>query len=107
MVLLTVLKKKHSLKDVNNLPLIKRVRTETGQLKEYVRILTSKRTEEMPLEELRGHFEGITGEDSRDILKMCDMDFTGDSYILLLHHTIKFATKGSRIARGTFIFIAA
>ena len=27
----------------------------------------------MPLEELRGHFEGITGEDSRDILKMCDL----------------------------------
>ena len=93
MVLPTVLKKKHSLKDVNILILIKRVRTETGQPKEYARILTSKRTEEMPLEELRGHFEGITGEDSRDILKMCDLDFTGDSRRLLLHHTIKFANE--------------
>ena len=65
MVLQTVLKKKHSLKDVNILPLIKRVRTETGQPKEYACILSSKRTEEMHLEELRGHFEGLTGEDSR------------------------------------------
>ena len=85
--------KQHSLKDVNILPLIKWVRTETGQPKDYARILTSKRTEEMPLEEPRGHFEGITGEDSRDILKICDLDFTGDSHRLLLHHTIKFANE--------------
>ena len=66
---------------------------ETGQPKEYAHVLTLKRTEEMPLEELCGNFEGITGKDSQNILKMCDLVYTGESHRLLLHHTIKHANE--------------
>ena len=50
MVLPTTIKRKHSLKDINILPLIKKVRAEAGQrVPEYARMQMSKRTEEMPL----------------------------------------------------------
>ena len=69
MVLPTALKRKLSLKDVNILPLMKKVRAEVGQrVAEYARMQVSRRTEEMPLEELKrtflrpylGRFEGYT-----------------------------------------------
>ena len=93
MVLPTILKKRHSLKDRNILPLIKKVKGEASSPTEYARVQTSKRTEEMPLEELKGLFDGITGEDAREILKMCEKDFTPESMRLLLHHTIIFANE--------------
>ena len=69
MVLSTTLKRKHSLKDINILPLIIKSQAEAGQrVPEYARMQVSKQTEEMPLKELKGHFEGLTGEDSKEIL---------------------------------------
>ena len=69
MVLPTTLKRKHSLKDINILPLIKKVRAEAGQrVPEYARVQVSKRTEEMPLEELKGH--AFQDELSRDIASL-------------------------------------
>ena len=50
MILPTTIKRKHSVKDINILPLIKKVRAEAGRrVPEYARMEVSKRTEEMPL----------------------------------------------------------
>ena len=92
MVLPTTLKRKHSLKGINILPLIKKVRAEAGQrVPEYARMQVSKQTEEMPLEELKGHFGGLTGEDSREILKLCDLEYLAENMRCLVHHSIMFA----------------
>ena len=94
MVLPTTLKRKHSLKDITILPLIKKVRTEAGQrVPEYARVQVSKRTEKMPLEELKGHFDGLTGEDSREILKICDLEYLAENMRCLVHHSIMFANE--------------
>ena len=47
----------------------------------------SKRTEEIPLEELKGHFDGLTGEDSREILKLCDLEYSAENMRCLVHHS--------------------
>ena len=94
MVQPTTLKRKHSLKDVNILPLIKRIRAEADQrIAEYARIQVAKRTEETPAEELKGHFEGLTGEDAKDFLTMCGLDYTAENLRILVHHTIIFANE--------------
>ena len=38
-------------------------------------------------------FEGITGESAKEMLKICDLDYTGDSLRLLLLHTIMFTNE--------------
>ena len=42
---------------------------------------SSNETEEMPAEELKGHFDGLTGEDAKDIFKLCDFDIKTQSKI--------------------------
>lgn len=52
-----------------------------------------KRSEEVPLEEFKGLFDGRMGKDAMQILNMCKKDFTPKSMRPLLHHTIIFAYK--------------
>ena len=53
----------------------------------------SKRTEEMPLEELKGHFDGLAREDSREILKLCDLEYSAENMRCLVQHSIMFANE--------------
>ena len=41
----------------------------------------------MPLEELKGHFDGLMGEDSREILKLCDLEYLAENMRCLVHHS--------------------
>ena len=65
----------------------------------------------MQLEELKGLFDGITGEEAREILKMCEKDFTPEFMRLLLHHTIIFANefgqlKGQAVQEVSFFLLS-
>ena len=96
MVLPTTLKRRHSLKGGNILPIIKKLRQGDGNPKEYARVTAGRRTEDMALEDLKVHFENITGEDPREILRMAAKDYTLQEMRLLLHHTIIQANEAGQ-----------
>ena len=55
------------------------------------------------------HFDGLTGEDSREILKLCDLEYSAEDMRCLVHHSIMFANefgppKGQELRLVSFLF---
>ena len=77
MVLPTVLKKRHSLKGINLLPVLKKIKTgKPESFKEYARMSKEVRTENMTMEEVTKMIKELTGEDAAELL-----DLAGESLI--------------------------
>lgn len=94
MVLPAVLKKKHTLKGVRLLPIIKRVKTgQPTSLKEYARVQKDVKTEGLGRDEIAQHVLNITGEELGEILQLADRDDTIEEARWVLHCIILYANE--------------
>lgn len=94
MVLPAVLKRRHSLKGVRLLSVIKKIRSgQPSFLKDFARIQKDTRTDELSLEEIGQHIMTITGEDLREILQLADREDTIEEARWALHCVILHANE--------------
>lgn len=94
MVLPVVLKRRHSLKDVNLLPVIKRIRSgKPESLKEFARINKDTRTENLSLAEIDNHVLSITGEQIGELLMLAGRDENAEEGRWAMHCLILYANE--------------
>ena len=95
MVLPTVLKKKHTLRDINMLPVVKRIRSgKPDSLKEFARVSKDIRTESLDYEEIDGHVSSLTGESVGEVLMMAGRnDKSVDEARWAIHCIILYANE--------------
>lgn len=75
MVLPTTLKRRHTLRDTNILPLVKRIRSGKPEtLKELARISKDLRTDSLSFDDVDNHVTSLTGESVGEILMMARRD---------------------------------
>jgi len=94
MVIPTVLKRRHSLKGVKLLTVVKRIKA--GQLesmKVYARIQKDVKTEALNIDEILKHVRDLTGEDVADILEIADREETVQEARWALHCLIIHANE--------------
>lgn len=95
MVLPTVLKKKHSLRDKNLLPLVKKLRSgKPDSPSQLARMTKDSITENLDFEEVNNHVESLTGESVGEILMMAGRDdHSADEARWALHCVILYCNE--------------
>ena len=94
MVLPAVLKRRHSLVDVNILPVIKRIRSgKPEDLKEFARINKDTKTENLNMEQINDHVMTLTTEKVGDILMLAGRDENIDEARWALHCVILYSNE--------------
>lgn len=94
MVQPTVLRKRHSLKGMKLLPVIKKVRGGKPEgLKEFARISKEKKTDVLVLDEIENLVNSLTGESMVELLELAGRDVDVDEARWLLHCLIIFANE--------------
>ncbi len=97
MVLPTVLKRKHSLKGLNLVPLVRRLRTvtesENDMPKDLARADLNTDTESLSNEEMKQSFHAITGEEAVEMLDLAHREENTSNLRLLIHHTVIMANE--------------
>ena len=96
MVLPTVLKRKHSLRGVNMLPLLKSMRGGSDLPKDFARLSPEVPLESVPLEELATSFEGLSGSTVNEVLDLVDREVNSANVKLLVHFSILLANKSGQ-----------
>ncbi|XP_064634500.1 uncharacterized protein LOC135492179 [Lineus longissimus] len=93
MMVVTVLKKKHSLVGHSMLPVIRAVRTDASSVMEFARLEAEQQLELLSPEELQKAVRTLTNEDPADILQMAQREENSGNLCLLVHHTILHANE--------------
>nr|XP_034307343.1 uncharacterized protein LOC117682886 [Crassostrea gigas] len=95
MVQSVVLKKRHSLKGLTLLPVIRKVKDEQLEnVRELARISVGKRTETMQLRDIAKAVMEITGEPMDEFLELAGKDLRDfDATKLLLHYCVLAANE--------------
>lgn len=94
MVQPTVLRKRHSLKGLKLLPVIKKVRGGRPEgLKEFARMSKEKKTDVLELEEIENIVNSLTGENMIELLELAGRDIDVNEARWLLHCLIIFANE--------------
>ncbi|XP_050416950.2 uncharacterized protein LOC126830595 [Patella vulgata] len=92
-MVVTVLKKRHSLKGINPIPLVRRIREGATDVGELARLQLGERTENVGFQEIQTGFRMVTGEKIDDILGMAGKGLDEASARLALHHTIIYGNE--------------
>ncbi|XP_052716245.1 uncharacterized protein LOC128188950 isoform X2 [Crassostrea angulata] len=94
MVQPTVLRKRHSLKGLKLLPVIKKVKGGRPEgLKEFARMSKEKKTDVLELEEIENIVNSLTGENMIELLELAGRDIDVNEARWLLHCLIIFANE--------------
>lgn len=94
MVLPAVLKRRHSLRDKNILPVIKRIRSgQPSGLKELARVNKDKKTETFTLDVVNEHVLEITGEQVGELLMLAGREETVEEARWALHCVVLYANE--------------
>ena len=95
MVLPAILKKRHSLKDVNILPVVRRIRSgKPESLKEFARVQKDIKTESLSMTDIDNHMRAITGESVGEILMLAGReDDVVEERHWALHCVILYASE--------------
>ncbi|XP_061181440.1 uncharacterized protein LOC133189995 [Saccostrea echinata] len=95
-----VLKRRHSLKGKNIIPIVRKMKT-TGRVTSFARMKSNICMEDMPRGELISAFRELTGEDEKEILEMAQKEATEANLRHLLHYAIIQANEVGQPAAQT------